>query len=90
MKSCTRRDKQFYILHAQNGATDPEIRHDEHGTKITKNWDLEDFGATSNESGSGSGTDPEAAARAHRSSTWWWPEFVAGDEVEEAGEARGG
>ena len=40
MKWCTRWDEQFDILHARNGATDAEIRRDEHGMKYHRFGDL--------------------------------------------------
>ena len=42
-KMSTRRDEQFDILHARNGATDAEIQHDEHDMKITADLGLSRF-----------------------------------------------
>ena len=39
MKLCTLRDEPFDILHARNGATDAEIRCDEHGMIMQKSGD---------------------------------------------------
>ena len=43
MKWITRWDKQFDILHTQNGAMDAEIRHDEQGMMMSKYTGLSSF-----------------------------------------------